>query len=91
MELSQRKSDDVIKIDLDLDELEITSAEHKATYEQIKDYVLEQYGLKVSSLYISQVKCKYGVTTGENYNHAKSDKYRQPICPEEKERAILAV
>ena len=88
--LSQRKPDDVIKIDLDLDELETTSAESRATYEQIKAYVLKQYGLKVSSLYISQVKRRYGLATGENYNHAKSDKYRQPICPKEKERAILA-
>ena len=62
--LSQRKPDDVIKTDLDLDELETTFAESKATYEQIKDYVLIQYGLKVSSLYISQVKRKYGLTTG---------------------------
>ena len=89
--LSQRMPDDVIIIDLDLDELETTSAESRETFEQIKDHVLKQYGLKVSSLYISQVKRKYGLTRGKNYNHAKSDKYRQPICPEEKERDILAV
>ena len=52
--LSQQKPDDVIEVDLDLDELDITSAESKATYQEIKDYVLKEFGLKVSTLYISQ-------------------------------------
>ena len=54
--LSQQKPDDTIEIDLDLDELDATSAELKATYQEIKDYVLKEFGLKVSNLYISQVK-----------------------------------
>ena len=59
--LSQQKPDDTIEIDLDLDELDVTSAELKATYQEIKDYVLKEFGLKVSSLYISQVKRKCGI------------------------------
>lgn len=59
--LSQQKPDDTIEIDLDLDELDATSAELKATYQEIKDYVLKEFGLKVSSLYISQVKRKCGI------------------------------
>ena len=59
-----------------------------ATYEQIKDYVLEQSGLKVSSLYIAQVKQKHGIIERENYNKPKSEDARQPQCPPEKERAI---
>ena len=54
-------TDDTIEIDLDLDELDATSAELKATYQEIKDYVLKEFGLKVSSLYISQVKRKCGI------------------------------
>ena len=61
--LSQQKPDDTIEIDLDLDELDATSAELKATYQEIKDYVLKESGLKVSSLYISQVKRKFGRQT----------------------------
>ena len=58
--LSQRKADDYIEVNLDLDELDITSAESKATYAEIKDYVLKEHGLKVSNLYISEVKRKCG-------------------------------
>ena len=78
-----QKSDDTIKIDLDLDEL-------KATYQEIKDYVLKESGLKVSSLYISQVKRKCGIEVGENYNLPKSENARVPQCPKEKEEAIKA-
>ena len=88
--LSQQKPDDTIEIDLDLDELDVTSAELKATYQEIKDYVLKEFGLKVSSLYISQVKCKCGIEVGENYNLPKSENARVPQCPKEKEDAIKA-
>ena len=88
--LSQQKPDDTIEIDLDLDELDATSAELKATYQEIKDYVLKEFGLKVSSLYISQVKCKCGIEVGENYNLPKSENARVPQCPKEKEDAIKA-
>ncbi|MCD8231202.1 MAG: class I SAM-dependent RNA methyltransferase [Clostridiales bacterium] len=88
--LSQRKPDDYIEVDLYLDELDATSAELKATYVEIKDYVLKEFGLKVSSLYISQVKRKCGLEVGPNYNHAKTDNVRVPQCPPEKEEAIRA-
>ena len=88
--LSQQKPDDTIEIDLDLDELDATSAELKATYQEIKDYVLKEFGLKVSSLYISQVKRKCGIEVGENYNFPKSENARVPQCPKEKEDAIKA-
>ena len=88
--LSQQKPDDTIEIDLDLDELDATSAELKATYQEIKDYVLKESGLKVSSLYISQVKRKCGIEVGENYNLPKTEHARVPQCPKEKEDAIKA-
>ena len=88
--LSQQKPDDTIEIDLDLDELNATSAELKATYQEIKDYVLKEFGLKVSNLYISQVKRKCGIEVGENYNLPKSENARVPQCPKEKEEAIKA-
>lgn len=88
--LSQQKPDDTIEIDLDLDGLDATSAELKATYQEIKDYVLKESGLKVSSLYISQVKRKCGIEVGENYNLPKSENARVPQCPKEKEDAIKA-
>lgn len=86
--LSQRKADDYIEVDLELDELDLTTAESKATYKEIQEYVLKEHGLKVSSLYISQVKRKCGMEVGENYNLPKLEDSRQPLCPEEKEKAI---
>ena len=87
--LSQQKPDDVIRVGLDLDELEVTPAEAKATYGEIKSYVKEHTGLAVSSLYIAQVKQKYGIIERENYNKPKSEDARQPKCPEDKEKAIV--
>ena len=79
-----------VNVKLDMDELYLTSAESKATYEEIKKYVAEHYdGMKVSNLYIAQVKAKYGIIERENYNKAKSDDARQPKCPKEKEEAIV--
>ena len=78
-----------VKVKLDMDEMDITSAESKATYEEIKKYVAEHNdGMKVSNLYIAQVKAKYGIIERENYNKPKSDDARQPKCPKEKEEAI---
>ena len=71
-----------------MDELDLTTAESKATYEEIKDYVLEHTGLKVSSLYIAQVKEKCGIIERVNYNTPKSENSRQPKCSPEKEKAI---
>ena len=88
--LSQQKPDDTIEIDLDLDELDATSAELKATYQEIKDYVLKESGLKVSSLYISQIKRKCGIEVGENYNLPKTENPKVPQCPKEKKDAIKA-
>ena len=88
--LSQQKPDDTIEIDLDLDELDVTSAELKATYQEIKDYVLKEFGLKVSNLYISQIKRKCGIEVGENYNLPKTENPKVPQCPKEKEEAIKA-
>ena len=88
--LSQQKPDDTIEIDLDLDELDATSAELKATYQEIKDYVLKEFGLKVSNLYISQIKRKCGIEVGENYNLPKTENPKVPQCPKEKEDAIKA-
>ena len=79
-----------VNVRLDIDELDITSAESKATYEEIKSYVAEHNeGMKVSNLYIAQVKAKYGIIERENYNNPKSDDARQPKCPKEKEEAIV--
>ena len=80
-----------VNVRLDMDELDLTSAESKATYEEIKKYVAEHYdGMKVSNLYIAQVKAKYGIIERENYNKAKSDDAWRPQCPKEKEEAIEA-
>ena len=79
-----------VNVMVDMDELDITAAESKATYEEIKAYVAEYNdGMKVSNLYIAQVKAKYGIIERENYNKAKSDDARQPKCPKEKEEAIV--
>ena len=77
-----------VNVTLDMDELDITSAESKATYEEIKAYVLEKHGLQVTNLYIAQVKRKCGIIERENYNKPKSEDAKQPQCPEDKEKAI---
>ena len=86
--LSRKTPDDVIEIDLELDELDITAAESKATYPEIKEYVLKHHGLKVSSLYIAQVKRKCGLEVGENYNLPSPNGRPQPQVPPKKEEAI---
>ena len=86
--LSKLKSSEHIEVELNIDELDLTTAEKKATYQEIKDYVLEHYGLKVSQLNIAQVKRKCGINERENYNKAKSEDSKPPKCTEEKEDAI---
>ena len=86
--LSKLNTKQHIEVELNLDELDLTAAESKATYEEIREYVLEHTGLKVSHLYIAQVKQKYGIIERENYNKPKSENSRQPKCPPEKEAAI---
>ena len=86
--LSKLQSKEHIEIEVKMDELDLTSAESKATYEEIREYIFEHTGLKVSYLYIAQVKQKYGIIERENYNKPKSENAKQPQCPPEKERAI---
>lgn len=87
--LSKLNTKQHIEVELNLDELDLTAAESKATYDEIKAYVLEKYGLKVSSLYISQVKRKCGLEVGQNYNLSKKEDAKVPQCPPEKEAAIM--
>ena len=87
--LSKLNVDKHIDVEIKLDELDLTSAESKATYEQIKEYILEKFGLKVSTLYIAQVKKKCGIELRENYNKSKKEKYFSPQCTPEKEDAIM--
>ncbi len=86
--LSKLHANQHIEVELQMDELDLTAAESKATYEEIKEYVLKQSGLKVSNLYIAQVKQKCGIIERENYNLPKSENSRQPKSPPEKEAAI---
>lgn len=78
-----------VKVDFYLEDMDLSEFKGKATYEQIKAYVLEQTGLKVSSLYIAQIKKKCGLDVGENYNLSKSENVRQSQCTPEKEEAIM--
>ena len=87
--LSQQKADDYIEIDLDLDEMDITSAETKATYREVQQYVLQTTGLMVSNLNIAQIKDKCGFDKRENYNKPRTANSRQPKCTPEKEKAIM--
>lgn len=87
--LSKLKSKEHIEIEVKMDELDLTAAESKATYDEIKGYVLEKHELKVSSLYISQVKRKCGLDVGQNYNLSKKEDAKVPQCPPEKEAAIM--
>ena len=78
-----------IEVDVSMDELDVTAAESKATYNEIREHVLEHHQLKVSNLYIAQVKQKYGIIERENYHKAKNKNTKQPKCPKEKEDAIV--
>ena len=77
-----------IRVEFSLEDMDMSEFQDGATYTQIKDYVLEHSGLKVSNLYISQIKRKCGIEVGKNFNLPKSDDSRQPQCPPEKEKAI---
>ena len=78
-----------IEVDVSMDELDVTAAESKATYNEIREYVWEHHQLKVSNLYIAQVKLKHGIIERENYHKAKNENAKQPKCPKEKEDAIV--
>lgn len=77
-----------IRVEFSLEDMDMSEFRDGATYPQIKEYVLEHTGLKVSNLYISQIKRKCGIGVGKNYNLPKSEDSRQPQCPQEKEKAI---
>ena len=87
--LSKPNTKQHIEVELNLDELDLTATESKATYDEIKAYVLEHTGLKVSHLYIAQVKQKYSIIERKNYNKPKSENSRRPKCSPEKEAAII--
>ncbi|HEO3566036.1 TPA: 23S rRNA (uracil(1939)-C(5))-methyltransferase RlmD [Streptococcus agalactiae] len=87
--LSKLDVDKHIDVEIKLDELDLTSAESKATYAQIKEYILEKFDLKVSTLYIAQIKKKCGIVLREHYNKSKKEKQSIPQCTLEKEEAIM--
>lgn len=87
--LSKLDSKGHINVELPIDEIDLTSVESKATYKQIQNYILEKFGLKVSTLYIAQVKRKYGLEVREHYNISKNENQKVLQCPIEKEEAIL--
>lgn len=87
--LSKLDVDKHINIEIELDELDLTSAESKATYAQIKEYVWNKFELKVSTLYIAQIKRKCGIELREHYNKSKKEKQIIPQCTPEKEEAIM--
>ena len=88
VKLVRKTPDAYIDITVDMDELDLTASETKATYQEIKEYIKKKYGVKVSSLYIAQTKQKHGIIERENYNTAKSENAKQPQCPPEKEKLI---
>ena len=88
VQLVRKKPDTYIDITVDMDELDLTSSEAKATYDEIKDYIFDKHRVKVSSLYIAQVKQKHGIIERDCYNNPKKDNPKQPQCPPEKVKLI---
>lgn len=78
-----------VRVEFSLEDMDMSGFQKGATYQEIKDYVLEHTGLKVSTLYIAQMKQKYGIIERKSYNKPKSVDTRQPQCPPEKEAAII--
>ncbi|MDD6275221.1 MAG: 23S rRNA (uracil(1939)-C(5))-methyltransferase RlmD, partial [Clostridia bacterium] len=83
VQLVRKKPDTYIDITVDMDELDLTSSEAKATYDEIKDYIFDKHCVKVSSLYIAQIKQKHGIIERDCYNNSKKDNTKQPQCPPE--------
>ena len=88
VQLVRKKPDTYIDITVDMDELDLTSSEAKATYDEIKDYIFDKHCVKVSSLYIAQVKQKHGIIERDCYNNSKKDNTKQPQCPPEKVKLV---
>lgn len=86
--MSKLQTEQHLNLEIGEDELSKIDFSKDATYGEIKKFVLDKYGLKVSSLYIAQIKRKHGLIERENYNLSKKEKQRVPNCPEEKEKAI---
>lgn len=84
VQLVRKKPDTYIDVTIDMDYLDLTSSEAKATYDEIKDYIFDKLCVKVSSLYIAQVKQKHGIIERDCYNNSKKDNTKQPQCPPEK-------
>lgn len=84
VQLVRKKPDTYIDITVDMDELDLTSSEAKATYDEIKDYIFDKHCVKVSSLYIAQVKQKHGIIERDCYNNSKKESPKQHQCPPEK-------
>lgn len=87
--LSKLKSQHHIEVEITLDEVEVTSAESKATYGEIKRYIMEKYHTKVSTLYIAQTKREYGIIERKNYNVGKNEDAPVRVCPQEKKQMIV--
>ena len=87
--LVRKTPDAYVRIKMDMEDFDLTKSETKATYEEIKAYILDKYGVKVSSLYIAQVKEKIGIKERENYNKPKNVDAKQPLCPKDKEQFII--
>lgn len=87
--LSQRKADDYVEVELELDEMDITASESEATYKEIKEYIFNKYGVKVSTLYISQIKRKNGIEMRDNYNKSQKADAKMPQRQPEKEKYIV--
>jgi len=88
VKLVRKAPDAYIDITVDMDELDLTSSEAKATYDEIKDYIFDKHCIKVSSLYVAQVKQKHGIIERDCYNNPKKDNPKQPQCPPEKVKLI---
>lgn len=84
VQLVRKKPDTYIDVTIDMGYLDLTSSEAKATYDEIKDYIFDKLCVKVSSLYIAQVKQKHGIIERDCYNNSKKDNTKQPQCPPEK-------
>ena len=88
VQLFRKTPDAHIDLKIDMDELDLTAAEAKATYQEIKDYILKKHGVKVSALYIAQTKQKHGIIERDCYNKPKGEQEKAPHCPPEKEHLI---
>ena len=88
VQLVRKNPDTYIDITVDTDVLDLTTSEAKATYDEIKDYIFDKHCVKVSSLYIAQIKQKHGIIERDCYNNSKEDNQKQPQCPPEKVKLI---